>query len=876
MFSQSLMYSTAADRRPSLVLNNVEDEEPVPSSQSNFKDPKNNVLKTLSVDDLDMVGLQTEFDTQMVLGYPMYLDARGDDEMVEPIAYPAASGFTKESDYSSSVPHFHKSKVNFSRGGTLLAAANPFIEIQKLRSKYIENSFQDAKSDIKNDIDNWLVYPKPLPKFWKFEKDRRFNEALTQISDKELSESTTGGSMSELNPQGYYYPHVADEEYVFGTYDKKYKYHYSGEFFDLNHYRKTYNKFCNVHNLKQLRSENKDLPSFHEFRNDFLRIAEVIQTSKLNEISARRLEYLLNKFDLFQHLKQKAEILENKQVPYRDFYNSRKVDRNLLLSGCIGQRQLSEFIWEKLIEEPDTIVYESSKGVQLKLHDIFNVPNFGATSEIGGFLAPGLKLIDDNFLDWYRNEYLPFYHILQLPAEKIEASLRGKYFTYYLLAKTFLEFDNYVDGVYLAELLIKYVIHPLEKSKYQLSQISVDFQFMDGGDDPSKNNWWIKFSSWLVKYKLVSYNVRWNVQIRRSYFHLFSLGKVSNFQGFLDLIFEPLFADASQTNMDLQFFLSKLCSIDLIIAHTDRYIWRQFPDITLPPNEWVAGGDNPTISQYMFYIYRSLARLNKLRHNENHNQFTLRCSCLPRILSNRTSQFGTQTLSFNEQIESLVCILLLCGGGLLQGEPIWDTAPSLTYLYYLFQIPIVVAPLSSVSPISIASENIEQNLTTLLDAILGIPEAQKKRDINAYRNIQYKEQTVYTGNPFMKLFKIGFKTCFSSDSVLFNSSYTLEPIIEEYSVAASIYSLNAADMCELARNSVLCSGYDGFYKAHWNGVVVKKPTGGPTMSECIGLVDTWYDKPEDTRIKHNVPRIRREYRNGAWKQEWHFIGEAFG
>jgi hypothetical protein len=35
-----------------------------------------------------------------------------------------------------------------------------------------------------------------------------------------------------------------------------------------------------------------------------------------------------------------------------------------------------------------------------------------------------------------------------------------------------------------------------------------------------------------------------------------------------------------------------------------------------------------------------------------------------------------------------------------------------------------------------------------------------------------------------------------------------EPLLEEYSVAAQIYKLSPADMCELARNSVLQSGWE--------------------------------------------------------------------
>ncbi len=41
--------------------------------------------------------------------------------------------------------------------------------------------------------------------------------------------------------------------------------------------------------------------------------------------------------------------------------------------------------------------------------------------------------------------------------------------------------------------------------------------------------------------------------------------------------------------------------------------------------------------------------------------------------------------------------------------------------------------------------------------------------------------------------------------------------MEEYSVAAQIYKFTPADMCELARNSVLQSGWEMQVKKHWLG-----------------------------------------------------------
>lgn len=41
--------------------------------------------------------------------------------------------------------------------------------------------------------------------------------------------------------------------------------------------------------------------------------------------------------------------------------------------------------------------------------------------------------------------------------------------------------------------------------------------------------------------------------------------------------------------------------------------------------------------------------------------------------------------------------------------------------------------------------------------------------------------------------------------------------MEEYSIAAQVWKLSSCDMCELARNSVLMSGFPHRMKHHWLG-----------------------------------------------------------
>ncbi|CAN0172957.1 unnamed protein product, partial [Discosporangium mesarthrocarpum] len=47
--------------------------------------------------------------------------------------------------------------------------------------------------------------------------------------------------------------------------------------------------------------------------------------------------------------------------------------------------------------------------------------------------------------------------------------------------------------------------------------------------------------------------------------------------------------------------------------------------------------------------------------------------------------------------------------------------------------------------------------------------------------------------------------------------YTKDPLLEEYSVAAQVWKLSSVDHCEIARNSVLQSGYEHRFKQHFLG-----------------------------------------------------------
>lgn len=138
--------------------------------------------------------------------------------------------------------------------------------------------------------------------------------------------------------------------------------------------------------------------------------------------------------------------------------------------------------------------------------------------------------------------------------------------------------------------------------------------------------------------------------------------------------------------------------------------------------------------------------------------------------------------------------------------------PALQYLFYLAQIGIAMSPLSN-------------NALFL----------------------------AFDRNPFPEYFARGLNVSLSTDDPL-QFHYTKEPLIEEYSVATQIWKLSSVDMCEIARNSVLQSGYE---------MAIKKKWLGPNV-HADGLIsnDVAYS---------NVPNVRANFRHTIFRQEHSFL-----
>ena len=154
--------------------------------------------------------------------------------------------------------------------------------------------------------------------------------------------------------------------------------------------------------------------------------------------------------------------------------------------------------------------------------------------------------------------------------------------------------------------------------------------------------------------------------------------------------------------------------------------------------------------------YANLVVLNKFRADRGLCTFTFRPHC---------GEAG--------EMDNLVSAYLLADG-INHGILLRKNA-ALQYLYYLSQVGIAMSPLS--------------NNKLFLD---------------------------YHKNPFPSYFSKGLNVTLSTDDPLM-LHYTKDPLLEEFSVAAQVWKLGATDQAELARNSVLQSGWDRRYKLHFLG-----------------------------------------------------------
>lgn len=306
------------------------------------------------------------------------------------------------------------------------------------------------------------------------------------------------------------------------------------------------------------------------------------------------------------------------------------------------------------------------------------------------------------------------------------------------------------------------------------------------GRDPLE---WEKLGDWFVDFKIYSDNVRWLIQIPRLYKTYKENNTVNSFQDMLDNIFSPIFEATVDPagHPKIWRLLQQVVGFDSVDDESQPQVRTDLSQCATPEN-WDSP-ENPPYSYYAFYIYSNILVLNKLREEKGMNTFTYRP---------HAGEAG--------DIEHLATSFLLANG-INHGLNL-KKSPVLQYLFYLTQIGVAMSPLSN--------------------------------------NALFCE---YTKNPLPLYFQRGLNVTVSTDDPL-QFAFTREPLVEEYSVAAQVWKLSSTDLCELARNSVLQSGFEPCIKERWLG-------------------ETWYKHGEagNDISKTNVPSIRLSYRHDTLLDE---------
>ncbi|KIM71476.1 hypothetical protein PILCRDRAFT_830308 [Piloderma croceum F 1598] len=575
----------------------------------------------------------------------------------------------------------------------------------------------------------WRVYPPPPPPHWHW-------------TDKEKVVSAEGNSAR------------TDGDFVFE--DCAIPEPHSWEF-DIDD-KGVFQVYANI----QAVEDNKpmfDVPSIREYFVDLDYVLGVISDGPAKSFAFRRLKYLSSKFTMYSLLNEYQELADMKRVPHRDFYNVRKVDTHVHHSSSMNQKHLLRFIKSKMKRSPkDVVIYRD--GAELTLEQVFDSLKLSAYDLSIDTLD--MHAHQDSFhrFDKFNLKYNPIG----------ESRLR----------EIFLKTDNYIKGLYLAE-LTKEVITDLEQSKYQ----NCEWRLSIYGRSPGE---WDKLAKWIVNNKLFSHNVRWLIQVPRLYDVYKANGSIETFEDIVKNVFRPLFEVTKDpsSHPELHVFLQRIIGFDTVDdeSKTERRIHKKFPY----PRLWDAK-ESPPYSYWIYYMYANMTSLNNWRSARGFNTLVFRPHC---------GEAGD-----TDHLTSAFLTSHSISHGILLRK-----VPALQYLFYLKQIGIAMSPLSN-------------NALFL----------------------------TYERNPLPDFFNTGLNVSLSTDDPL-QFHFTKEPLLEEYSVAAHILKLPQSSLAELARNSVIQSGFEMEIKRHWLG-------------------QQWYlpGAAGNDIKKTNVPDIRLAYRHRTLVEE---------
>ena len=342
-----------------------------------------------------------------------------------------------------------------------------------------------------------------------------------------------------------------------------------------------------------------------------------------------------------------------------------------------------------------------------------------------------------------------------------------------------------MGGRYFAELL-KIVIDRHEKSKGHNSACEMRLSIYG-----MERHEWYDLAKWMLKDwdsdvlpgPIISSHNRWHIQIPRLW-RIYSTKPTQSGEqqrSFVDMV-ENIFVPLFQATLYPQEHPEVSEAMKHIVAFdsVDDEGAHEEPCDCHRPHEWTTG-KNPAYWWQLYYIWANLEVLNLLRATRGLNTFAFRP---------HAGETGDPM--------HLAATYILCNS--INHGILLDMQVSLQYLYYLDQVGLSISPLSN--------------------------------------NFLFRK---IADNPFPKFFRRGLNVTISTDDpLLFHMSD--DALLEEYSVARATFDLSMTDIMEIARNSVLQSGFEETFKENWLGKEYKR---GRTFCD---------------EVTTNVPLIRSKFR----------------
>uniref|UniRef100_A0A4W3H743 AMP deaminase n=1 Tax=Callorhinchus milii TaxID=7868 RepID=A0A4W3H743_CALMI len=307
---------------------------------------------------------------------------------------------------------------------------------------------------------------------------------------------------------------------------------------------------------------------------------------------------------------------------------------------------------------------------------------------------------------------------------------------------------------------------------------------------------WPKLANWFIEQRVFSPNMKWMIQIPRIYDIFRGQNFIPHFGKMLESIFVPIVKATLQPrdHVELSVFLKHITGFDSVDDES-KHSGHMFCTKSPTPEQWTQP-KNPSYSYYLYYMYANIMVINNLRRERGMNTFLFRPHC---------GEAGAVT----HLLTAFMTADNISHGLNLKKSPV------LQYLYFLTQIPIAMSPLSN--------------------------------------NSLFLE---YAKNPLLEYMQKGLMVSLSTDDPM-QFHYTKEPLMEEYAIAAQVFKLSTCDMCEIARNSVLQSGFSEQEKIKFLGPNYRK------------------EGPEGNSIqKTNVSQIRMAYRYETLCYELNLIMEG--